>query len=405
MKVSKLIVLLSFLFSTFLVRAQNDSTTVEVGKLYLSPLPVIAYGPAHGWVFGGAVSGGVFLGNPSTTNMSNALVTGTYTTKNQLMFTIRSNVYTNENKWFLMGDWRLFFSSQPTYGLGTGSQADNLSAIAGNFSDNEDISEGELMEFDLIRFHQTALKQFMPGLYAGIGYHLDIYSDINDQMLNLESNPPNITNHYTYSIKHGFNSKEYTTSGISLSTAYDTRDNVANPYSGRFAYASYRVLPTFLGSTKNATSLWLEYRDYFNISKKTPRNLLAFWAYGSFTTSGTLPYMSLPALGWDQMGRSGRAYAQGRFRGHNLCYAEAEWRFPLPVFSSNTDLLGGVLFANMTSASNEDKGVDLFQYIEPAAGVGLRIMIQKQSRANLTIDYGWGANGAGAFYLNINEYF
>jgi len=42
--------------------------------------------------------------------------------------------------------------------------------------------------------------------------------------------------------------------------------------------------------------------------------------------------------------------------------------------------------------------VNLFQYMKPAAGLGLRVMIQKQSRTNLTIDYGWGADGEAAFY-------
>jgi hypothetical protein len=105
------------------------------------------------------------------------------------------------------------------------------------------------------------------------------------------------------------------------------------------------------------------------------------------------------------MVRSGRAFPQGRFRGHDLYYAELEWRFPINIIKSKPDLLGGVIFKNLTSASDRSTDVNLFQYIVPAAGVGLRIMIQKESRANLTIDYGWGPNGAGAFYLNLNEYF
>ena len=59
----------------------------------------------------------------------------------------------------------------------------------------------------------------------------------------------------------------------------------------------------------------------------------------------------------------------------------------------------------MTTASDKSKNIGLFQHIQPAAGVGLSLLIQKQSRAHLTIDYGWGLDGAGAFYLNLNEYF
>ena len=115
--------------------------------------------------------------------------------------------------------------------------------------------------------------------------------------------------------------------------------------------------------------------------------------------------MALPAMGWDQMGRSGRAYPQGRWRGNNLFYSEVEYRVPIPVIQKNKDLLGAVIFANVTSASSNDLEVKLFDYWKPAAGLGLRIMIQKQSRANINIDYGWGVNGEGAFFLNINESF
>ena len=385
--------------------AQNDSLNVEVGKFYISQLPIILANPAFGFNYGAAASAGVFLGDPSTTGMSNGIITGSYSTKKQLMFTFKSTIYLPDNSWMLMADWRLFFSSQPTYGLGTGPQGDNLTGIPELYVANSDIPEGELMEFNLIRFHQTLLKQVKPNFYLGLGYHLDAHFKIEDQLLDLEADPQVLTNHYRYSIDKGFDPEKYTTSGVSANVIYDSRDNVANPYTGRFAFASFRAIPKLLGSTKNATTLWLEYRDYISLSTENPRNLLAFWTYGNFTTSGTLPYMNLPALGWDQMGRSGRAFPQGRFRGENIYYAEAEWRFPLGVVKKNPDLLGGVVFANLTTASNKKDDVDLFEYVQPAAGLGLRIMIQKQSRANLTIDYGWGLNGEGAFYLNLNEYF
>ncbi len=386
---------------------QNTSADVQIGKLYLTPLPVLAANPAFGFMYGVAASGGMFLGNPTSTNMSNAVVTATYSTKKQLMFTLKSNVYTADNNLFLIGDWRVFLSSQPTYGLGTGPQSDILLTDEGfqlgAYKDG--VADGELMEFNLIRFHQTVLKQLKPDFYVGVGYHLDMYSSINDQLLSLETEDQSITNHYAYSTLHGFNPEAYTTSGVSANVVYDSRDNVANPYTGQYAFLSFRAIPEFLGSDKNATSLWMEYRNYVGLSEQNPRHLLAFWSYCGLTTSGELPYMALPAVGWDQMGRSGRAYPQGRWRGDDIFYVEAEYRVPLPIIPKNKDLLGGVLFANATSASADDLDINLFDYVKPAAGLGLRVMIQKKSRTNLTLDYGWGADGAGAFYLNLNETF
>lgn len=402
----KILIFIVLLLSIVEVQAQKD-TTIRQNKLYLSPLPVIASNPAFGFIYGAAASGGIFFGDPSTTSMSSGLITGTYSTKKQLMFTFKPTIYTNNNNWMVLGDWRLFFSSQPTYGLGTGPASDILTSGGIEYDEHSSANntEGELMDFDLIRLYQTILKKIIPNFYLGLGYHLDLYNNINDHLLDLESNPPVLTNHYSYSIKHGFDPESYTLSGISFNAIYDTRDNVANPYSGRYAFISFKLNPTFIGSDKNSSTLWLEYRDYFRLSKKNPRNIIAVWTYANLSTSGELPYMALPALGWDQMGRSGRAYPQGRWRGDNLYYLEAEYRLPLPLIKKKPDLLGVVFFANMTTASSKDNNIDLFEYIEPAAGLGLRILIQKQARTNLTIDYGWGSNGEGAFYLNLTEYF
>jgi hypothetical protein len=68
-------------------------------------------------------------------------------------------------------------------------------------------------------------------------------------------------------------------------------------------------------------------------------------------------------------------------------------------------MFGGVVFCNGTTASNRDSNIGLFKYINPAYGVGLRVMINKTSRANLNVDYAWGSYGAQGFYLGLNEVF
>ncbi len=187
---------------------------------------------------------------------------------------------------------------------------------------------------------------------------------------------------------------------------YDSRDNAAAPYKGRYALITYRYNPTFLGSSQSSSSLWVEYRDYFSLSKKAqPSHMLAFWAYGNFQTSGHLPYLDLPALGWDQFGRSGRAYTQGRFRGESLIYTEIEYRAHLLGTKKNPDFMGAVAFVNLTTANNTDANIDLFQYMEPGYGVGLRFMMSKISRTNITLDYAWGAYGSQGLFLSVNESF
>lgn len=137
-------------------------------------------------------------------------------------------------------------------------------------------------------------------------------------------------------------------------------------------------------------------------NKARPRHMIGFWTYGWFVTSGDVPYLDLPAVGWDQFGRSGRAYTQGRFRGEDLWYGETEYRFPL---QKENETFGGVVFINATSASSRLNDIDLFQYVDLAYGAGLRIMINKKSRTNLNLDFAWGKYGAQGFYLGLNEVF
>lgn len=373
---------------------QAATTGIEPGKLYLTPIPVIASNPAYGFMYGAAASGGIFLGDLETTRMSTAMMTATYSTKNQLMFTFKPIVYTANDNWNLIGDYRVFFSSQNTYGLGSGAPA----TPDGNYLGEQP------MEFDLIRMHQTALKRIKENFYVGVGYHLDLFSNIDDTLEDENGNSIE-TDHDRYSKKYGFDTEGYNMSGVSANIIYDSRDNVANPYTGRYAYASFRINPEWMGSSQSSSTLWLEYRDYFSVSKQNERNIIALWTYGNFVTSGRVPYMALPALGWDQMGRSGRAFPQGRFRGENIYYAEAEYRFGLPVVKKNPNLLGAVVFANYTTVSSEMDKVKLFEESQVAVGAGLRIMINKKSRTNLSLDYARSMKGEGAFYLGLTEYF
>ena len=412
MKLKTLLSLLLILSTSILV-AQEKSDELKKGKVYFSPIPIIAVNPTFGVLYGLAASTSMFMGDPSDTRMSTSLGTMTYSTKKQLMFTFKSNVYLSKDAWIMLGDWRYFDTSQPTYGLGTGPQSVKLATGTGiEYKDgmfSEAVPDAQLMEFKYTRFHETALKKLKTNFYAGLGYHLDIHSSINDNLLNLDTiggNTPVITSHYAYSKKHDYNPESYTLSGVSFNLMYDSRDNAANTYKGRYAIITYRYNPTFLGSDQNSSSLWVEYRDYFSLSKKDqPSHMLAFWAYGNFQTSGNLPYLDLPALGWDQFGRSGRAYTQGRFRGENVMYSELEYRAHLLGTKNNPDFMGAVAFVNATTASNYDADIHLFDYLNLGYGVGLRFMMSKATRTNLTLDYAWGAYGAHGMFLSVNETF
>jgi outer membrane protein assembly factor BamA len=188
---------------------------------------------------------------------------------------------------------------------------------------------------------------------------------------------------------------------LSLNFAYDTRDNIINAYKGIYVNVSYRYNVKWLGSARNGSQLWTEFRTYVGLSKQIPRHLLAFWVYGSFVVSGQIPYLDLMACGFDQMNSSGRGYEQGRWRGEDFVYGEMEYRFPI---SRCSGIIGGVIFANVMTASNRDMHIPLFGFFKPGAGFGLRIMVSKHDRTNLLIDFGLGQRSDG-FYLQAQEIF
>jgi hypothetical protein len=389
--------------------AQNDTSSVERGKLYITPMPVLGSNPAYGFIYGAAANGNIVLGDVEKTRMSNSTASLTYTSRNQLISLIKSNIYLNEDKWILFGDWRFFDTSQPTFGLGTGPQSKKLAGSGFEYEGGfltEPIPSEQLMEFTFFRFHETALRRVREGFYAGLGLHLDYHYKINDKLLDLSSSPPVVTSHYAYSVGYGFNPERYRTIGVSLNAVYDRRDNPATPYSGEFIWIRYRINPHFLGSSQSSSDLWMEYRDYFPLSKKSqPSHLLGIWTYGHFRTTGRLPYLHLPSIGWDLFGRSGRGYTQGRFRGEDMVYGEVEYRARIAGTEDNPNLFGAVVFVNATTASNDGANIGLFDYLDPAYGFGLRLMLNKKARVNVTIDYAWGNYGAQGLFLNVTEAF
>ncbi|MEX0274832.1 MAG: BamA/TamA family outer membrane protein [Flavobacteriaceae bacterium] len=410
MKLINIVPVVFFLSLGLFARGQNavdqPQKTKNTGGVNIIWVPVLASSPATGFMFGVAPAISFVKGDPETTSISSYLGSVVYTTQNQLLLTFKGNLFFDDNQWILMNDWRYFITSQPTYGLGTGPQSSKLVSSGIEYEDGlftQEIDEAQFMEFNFLRLHQTVLTKIgNKGLYTGVGYHLDIHSNIEDQLLDLDTLPPAVTSHYAYSLTQGIDPKKYTLSGVSLNGLFDTRDNTINPYSGRYAFVSLRFNPEWLGSATSSSTLWAEYRDYFTMDKNRPRNLLGLWMYGNFEVGGSWPYMSLPALGWDQFGRSGRAYPQGRFRGQSLMYSELEWRFPL---QKNSDKWGGVLFANMNTATNTDANIDMFDHINTGIGAGIRFMINEKSRQNICLDYAWGNYGAHGFYLSVNEVF
>lgn len=373
---------------------KKDSLLVAkpVKNSFLLVIPLIGLQPATGFTYG-AVGQYTFKGKMADDKYSSANIGISYTTENQLIINLKNNVFLKHNTVFFSGDWRFYLFSQANYGLGS----DIMPTIKNNKNFVLD-SLKEPMKYNYLKFHQTVSWKIKGDFFVGVGVHLDGYNSIIDEKLNIASGQ--YTNHYNYNKKYGFSDKSYYVNGISLNLLYDSRDNQINTNRGWYGNVNYRLNPALNKNQVASSVLFAEYRYFIPLSKTNEQHVFSIWTYGQFITSGKVPYLNLPAIGWDQRSRSGKGYTQGLFRGYDLVYLETEYRFPI----SCNQLFSGTLFANFTSVSDKDRNVHLFGYIQPAVGVGFRILIDKATRTNLVFNYGWG-HRSKAFYLNAGETF
>ncbi len=357
----------------------HDSASLQHGHKMLLLVPVVGYSQQTGGVAEVALN--MAFQRPAA-NVSTVVGAAQYTLHHQAILTLSSSLWSADNTWDFVGDWRIMHYPQSTYGLGmyTSTSSDVVS-----------------MDYEYLRFYQTVLRRLTAAWYVGLGYQLDNHWGIVSRNSRREVTA---ISRYTYGV-----AGRSTSSGPVISLLHDNRGNAINPQGGYFLNAQYRPNLTALGSSTNYQSLLLEGRLYLHPVPGSA-NILALWSYNALTLSGNPPFLDLPATGWDMYGNTGRGFIQGRFRGKNLLYGEAEYRFGI----TRNRLLGGVVFTNAQTVTELTVvkgrvGNGTFQKVVPAVGGGLRISLNKVSRTNLAIDYGFGLDGSRGLSLNLGEVF
>lgn len=361
-----------------------------VKNTFLVVLPVLGSQPANGFIYGG-IAQLTFKNKKPKGKYSTAYIMPTHTTKNQTLIDVKNNLILFNNKIYFSGDWRYYKFSQDNYGIGS-------DIIPANDSDFTIESIAQPMKYDYLKFHQTVSYLVYENLYLGVGMHLDNYYNIEDETLDTAKNET--TYHYNYNTLHEFNTDKYFVKGLSVNLIFDSRDNIINPNHGLFANVNYRLNSLVEKNGTGSSVLFTELKYYIPLSKTNKQHVLAFWTYGQFLTKGELPYLNLPTIGGDQQSRAGKGYTQGLLRGQDLCYFETEYRFPITC----NQLLSGTVFTNFTSTSDRDRNINLLQYIQPAFGAGLRLLIDKKTKTNAILSYGVGRHSK-SFYVNTTESF
>ena len=376
---------------TDLFKSKKDTVAKPVKSHFFFVLPYLGFQPATGFTYGG-ISQYIFKGSKESKQNSEIYSILKYSQKKQLLFDLVGNVLLNNDKILLKGDYRYYVFTQSNYGLGSDIIPYGIGSSGFNITDIE-----EPMDYTYLRLHQTVSFKTIDKVYLGGGFHVDAYTKIDDKNLDLANGIE--TYHYKYSTENNFDLKHYSVMGVSLNAIYDTRPNLINSNKGTYININYRVNPNINNVQSQSGVLFSEFIHYIPLSKKSQQNALAFWLQGQFVTNGTLPYLNLPAIGWDQRSRQGKGYTQGLFRGNNMVSFETEYRFPILC----SELISGTVFSNLVTVS--DKGrLPLFHTIQPAVGIGLRILLDKGTKTNLVFNYAVGNKSSG-FYLNTDESF
>lgn len=348
--------------------------TAKMAKLHFSIVPAVGYTLSSGLTGIVASNIGFYLSDPETTNMSSVSATVVYSQYKQLTIPLQTNIWTRDNNYNIVTDLRYYKYPQNTYGLGN----------------NSSLKNADLIDYSHIHLHFSVLKKLVPNLYGGIGYFYDYHWNVK------ESGLPDSS--ISDAKRYGLNAHS-SSSGPVVNLLYDNRKNSINPANGLYADVLYRNNLRAFNSDNNWQGLILDVRKYIKFPANS-NNIWAFWSYNWLTLSGKPPYLDLPSTGWDAYNNTGRGYIQGRFRGKNMFYVESEYRMQL----SRNGLFGAVLFVNGETFSRY-VSYNINQKVWPGWGVGLRIKVNKHSKANIAIDYGFGADGSHGLFVNLGEVF
>jgi len=363
-------VLLRRLFKT----EKKDTIRAEDQKVLLSVLPAIGYAIQTGFTID-VISNNVFqLGDKENTNLSSVTFQLELSQHLQLSLPFNIVVWTPENEWNFVSDWRYYIYHQLNYGLG------------GSTVRKDEI----LINYNYLRIHQIAYRRIANYTYLGLGYNLDYRTNIEQH--EPEKMPVNDFTNFG-------DASTTTSSGITVNALFDKRKNLVSPKKGEhYMNVIYRNNHKKTGSSTDWTSLFIDLRTYFKPSKNSD-NILAFWSYNQFVLSGTPSFFDLPSTGWDAYTNFARQYRQGRYVGKSLLYVESEYRFGI----SKNGFFNGAVFVNGHSVSEWPS--NKFKHFIPGVGAGIRLKMNKESDLNLLVSYGIAADGSRGFFFNLGEAF
>jgi hypothetical protein len=340
--------------------------TSEPAKPKVIAYPTLAFAPETNWEFG--LSGLlVYRAKEDTTNRLSEIKSFSFITlESQYGTWLEHALYTDKNKYFFLGEWKLQTFPLAYYGIGPHTTGEHP-AIVNNTE---------------IKLRERILQQVAPSIFTGIEFDFQRLSNVSfdwpDQQV-------------PFSMPFGGEGSANLSVGWGI--LYDNLHNVLNPRKGSYLELAQLHSSRRWGSTFTFNKTYLDLRHYMPVRQ---RNVLAVQAYGQFT-SGNVPFNELALMGGDRLMRG---YYLGRYRDRNLFAAQAEYRM-LPFsfakrWGASVFAGAGSVFPSFNSLENRN--------VVWSAGFGPRFLLFPKKDVYNRIDIAFTSEGVG-YYFFIGEAF
>ncbi len=349
----------------YINRIINDTT--ESSKPQFLAYPTLAYAPETSWEFG--LSGlFVYYAKGDTTNRLSEVSGFTFfTLQNQYGLLFDNALYSDKNKWFLLGKTK--FQSYPLlyHGIGADAPEEHIAQVNGVTT----------------QLKQRVLRKLYSNLYFGAECDFQRLSSVR------------FISAVTHPFQHPSGHEGSANLSLGAGIIYDNRHNVLNVRHGVYSELAFLHSNKAYGSDFNFSTVITDNRFFYPVNK---RDVIALQAIGQFN-SGNVPFNQLALMGGETMMRG---YYLGRYRDNNLVAAQAEYRMlPLPFKFTKRWGLTGFLAAG--SVFNNFDNLQLKKFVLSGGG-GLRFLIFPKKDIYTRVDVAFTREGPGV-YIYIGESF
>jgi len=166
----------------------------------------------------------------------------------------------------------------------------------------------------------------------------------------------------------------------------DTRNHVQSPSRGMFLNFKNQFYRSWVGSDFEFERYILTYNQFFKLTKKDEKQVLAVRASINIAT-GDVPFEGQSVVGSDDI----RGYSQGKYRNDQVYALQAEYRWNF------YKRWGMVAFAGVASAVEKLSDIPDNDLL-PGVGAGLRFKMLPAEKINIGID---GAVGKGDYSITF----